>query len=1532
MRNRLVFPSGGMETKYVWNKSTINDKGVYVWDKNDVITIDTHYWNKYEIDYNTDVKVYNWDKFKLVRDKYVWYQNEYYTNYTWDKYEAIIDAEDTYTATTVRDSAYTSNRQYWEQMKVLSNTEINKTANDINNNEYIIFPFGTDKDRVFTFYYALPIPQYEIAPIKKASYTAQELYNIVDKVGNELYLNYTTIFGFADSGLENGYADKVIVPSIASGWTGSQFKITENTENPLLSYITIQYQIINDDSSRVDWYDKAIFDNGYYTQYSTVANDYAYEQGFYFIELPYPDNSGETQTTTFYENSKSYLSLGEEAFSTYIIKTTSTIVFYYNYEHIPAVAQKGDFIEQITSTNEQAYPQNGFQDGYWYEFNNAEIVLSTYLGNVNADTADAYPQDGAQDGYYYRFKEYVAVEPTYNWNVYYAEETDEIDYFSGNRYNIATAEEQGLTFYLDWGAFDEDKGWQEPLPEVSYTLTPNQSFIYSTDYEDDLYINVISVCDGRTYKGGWGRLEYVGIKDYPADKEVNLSTRNIIYFLVNGAPYLLTDNTTIYYDSITKHTTLSNITKITFNPSHDDGYNGIGIGRNYRIGNTIDIPYRASDSISTPRYLIPIYVPEAKVNVFNSTTRIDIVSNNYPNPEENDVILDEELTNLLENEFNNYHGNESGTYFINGYCYTIYPTFIWKKKYDTPEYVFWSNNIDEYPRNGYQETGSLDYWFELIGYDEDNANTSYLFVETVSSQDENAYPKNDVFDDYFYEYTGYTLGAPSAGGFIEEVNSLNGAEYPENGIQNDYWYEYTKTIRTFEMGEYLDRVESTDEEAYPSNGILGDYWYVAKGFETGNLYEGKFIQQVETNDANAYPVNGTLGNYWYKYQKEYQGYKLMIDDSNIKGGIDYNIDVNPEEDYIVGTVASAEIAFDYDNTKRDIQKYINANECWYYTWQPNDNDWRKMGVFYLEDITEIRDTINVKAYDNIIKTEKYIDDFISSYTSWPTNLTNFFINLCNYLDLPSKINPMVVLYNRNFINDNFEAVNITGRQLLQYIAEAAGGFIMADADGAIYLTRYEMDSNKSLDKSKYVKYLKHNYTTQAIEGVNVRITSDDMGITAGADSGNVYIIENNPLFFDNTSAATINTVGDLYNQLRYVSYVPAEVELLQDFGINCGDIITVDGDKVYVMSKNLSASGCKLKCVGNKQRQLKESGLNSDIIALRGKTNELYRDLEQTKSTLTDVEADLRTEILQTAEEIKLYASNLDQSLNSRIQVKLDSITSEVNNLEDELTTRIEQTESSITNQVIEQGRVITEIRQDLDGIDLVYNSENGTASITIGDITVTDLVNGEYVTRTVAGIDLTGYVTFHSLETAGATTINGSNITTGTISADRINMTGAITWGDLSSDVQDAIDAGASDDTDIPDYIKSTYIDGARIESPTINGGTLNSVAAYGDSTHTTTIEDSQISFNIREYNSSGGSFGYTAGYIDAYANDVGLPESARTGLRIVAPWNGDGYTGGLTLEANRGMVLNAGQDIFFYIPGHQGVALSTILDKLGL
>lgn len=1492
MRSKLVFPSGGMETKYVWNKSTINDKGVYVWDKNKIVNIDTHYWNKCQINYNLDINVYNWDRYLPYINKYKWDKYTYTTKYYWDKY-SVLEGDVPFKAIQYND---------FENINLYSNTKFSLDygwSSDLSGRYYI----GTDDDTIFTFYYTTASSRGSVNKISSKSFTLLELYNKL-RLDDEIYQYDTNIIGMSCS--KNRMAGYAVIPQRIQ----DSFYIDKESDNLFIKYGVFGSSV---------WVSEEALKNGYWTYESDeviITEALAYKHNYVVPTNTPISGTGEIVNPTL---PTSFKLQDEPLFNCYkpIINSNGLLyvsTVYTNIEKDEEVL-KGDLIERINSTNRDAYPTNGIKDGYFYKLVLEEEVpdKTEFIESVYSTDAETYPQDGIQDGFWYIFDTAQQVQLKYKWNVYDAIKTNEIEYFKGSRYKKETANEAGITFYISGSAFWDEK----PLPQISYTITPNQNVSFNTDEYNSNYKQALVYYQADVdATSNDNRLTFAMVEDYFENfielQNINLSGTNLILVSIESIYYLITDQTTVYKNGDSY--TLNNISKLTYTI---EGYNyNHYIDEWFHIGNTTETEeYKQSNG----SYLIPLYVPEARQAHY-----VDETEEKYSSiEEEGRITLDEETANALIDLYNQYGiiGKEGDPrYYYNGYYYSFYPYF----KYGKGEfnYTTTSTDINQYPADGVAKTGSLMYWYELIGTNKDDADLKYLYVDTVSSLVENAYPKKELYGEYFYEYTGYTQGYLSAGEIVEEVSSLDKNTYPLNGIQDEYWYVYTKTVRTYQKGEYVERQEAVDEEAYPKDGIKGNYWYVFKGWEDTSRYEGKFIQQVETTDPNAYPTNGISKNYWYKFVKSYEGYKLVIDDSDIKGGIEYNLDINPEADYIVGTVSCAEISFDYNNVNRDIQKYIDANECIYYTWQPADNDWRKMGVFYLEDITEIRDTIKIKAYDSINKTEAYIDELIESITTWPLSLKDLFNKTCEFLGLESATSVFLPISNE-FINDNFEAINITGRQLLQYIAEAAGGFITATPDGKVFLSKYISQSVKSLDKSKYTKYLKHNYQTDTIEGLNVRITSDDMGISAGADSGNVYIVENNPLFFDSTNNSTVKAVNDLYSQLKDISYIPAEVEMLQDYGINCGDIIKVDNNIFYVMSKNLSASGCKIKCVGNKHRQLKESGLNSDIIALRGKTNELFRDLERTKSTLTDVEADLRTEISQTAEEVKIYASNLNQQLNSSITVKLNNITSEVNNLEKELTTKIEQTESSISSIVTEQGKVITEIRQDLDGIDLVYNSENGTASITIGDITVTDLVNGEYVTRTVAGIDLTGYVTFHSLETAGETVINGSNITTGTINADRINMTGAISWGDLSSDVQDAIDAGVSGGDDLPDYIKSTYIDEVSIMSPEIIGGSITQTSGG----RTTVIEDTQVLFKVKE-----DGVAYEVGCIDAYTDGAGTSTSAKSGLAIRSYWDGSGYSGGMKLEANRGITMAAGQDIYFYIPGHQGVALSTILTKLGL
>ena len=564
---------------------------------------------------------------------------------------------------------------------------------------------------------------------------------------------------------------------------------------------------------------------------------------------------------------------------------------------------------------------------------------------------------------------------------------------------------------------------------------------------------------------------------------------------------------------------------------------------------------------------------------------------------------------------------------------------------------------------------------------------------------------------------------------------------------------------------------------------------------------------------------------------------ITITDSNIRGGVKYTQNINPNTDFTFGCASSAEIVFDYDNRNNDVSQYIEDGVFNYYIQQANDTDWRLIGKFYIQSSEVKKNLITIRAYDAMIKTEAYIDSFIDGLT-FPLTTTSLFTKLCSFLGVScGGIDPGLV--NTTFkIQDNFQAINITGRQVIQYIAEACAGYAVADTNGAICIKDYEF-VNTELNNSNYVSYTKANYTVDRVEGLTIRTTQDDIGVSQGATEGNIYIIQNNPLFYAENDSQLRNVSYNLYQKILIMNgYVPASLNLLQDFGLKCGQIFKINGNRFILMKKEITASGTTFECYGNKQREKQESNLNSEIVALRGKTNELYRDLEQTKSTLTDTANGLKSQITQTASDIRTEISDTKKGLESKIEQTAEGINTTVSSQGQQIT-QLQQTTNSISSTVSNQGQTITEIKQDLDGISLTYNSTNGTASITIGDVTVSQLVDGKYVDKAVAGINLNGYVQFTDLSTPGSTTISGSNITTGTISADRINMTGAITWSDLSTSVKNTINnaGGISEDE------ATTLINNKLVSSPNIQGANYWS---EDRNTHMDLLDASSVSAGI--------------------------------------------------------------------------------------
>lgn len=192
--------------------------------------------------------------------------------------------------------------------------------------------------------------------------------------------------------------------------------------------------------------------------------------------------------------------------------------------------------------------------------------------------------------------------------------------------------------------------------------------------------------------------------------------------------------------------------------------------------------------------------------------------------------------------------------------------------------------------------------------------------------------------------------------------------------------------------------------------------------------------------------------------------------------------------------------------------------------------------------------------------------------------------------------------------------------------------------------------------------------------------------------------------------------------------------------------------------------------------------------------------------------AQLTSAINQTAEEIdlsvnqKLTNYSTTNEMNSAINIKADQITSTVSqnyatkNETNNLSSRIKQTAKSIELTTTDNGTSA--------GITIRVRNEDGTQ-----------------IDSDSGNITLSGLVKFTDLSRSGSTTINGSNITTGTIDASQVNVTNINANNIESGTISGSKISGGTIDGD---KVTIKNLDASKITTGTlsaskISGGTLN-------------------------------------------------------------------------------------------------------------
>ena len=197
--------------------------------------------------------------------------------------------------------------------------------------------------------------------------------------------------------------------------------------------------------------------------------------------------------------------------------------------------------------------------------------------------------------------------------------------------------------------------------------------------------------------------------------------------------------------------------------------------------------------------------------------------------------------------------------------------------------------------------------------------------------------------------------------------------------------------------------------------------------------------------------------------------------------------------------------------------------------------------------------------------------------------------------------------------------------------------------------------------------------------------------------------------------------------------------------------------------------------------------LLSQVSDLDGNLSALQQTAETLSSRITTADGNISA-LTQTANSLSSKISDAEGNISSLSQT-VNGLSSKISTAEGNISS-LQQTASSLSTKVSSVEGSVSTLTQTVNGFSLSVS--NGTSSSTI------KLMSGSTVISSKS-ISFSGMVTFSDLSKKGSTTINGSNITTGTINACNINgvnvtgctikgsryyNTGGTTWMEVGKDL----------------------------------------------------------------------------------------------------------------------------------------------------
>ena len=283
-----------------------------------------------------------------------------------------------------------------------------------------------------------------------------------------------------------------------------------------------------------------------------------------------------------------------------------------------------------------------------------------------------------------------------------------------------------------------------------------------------------------------------------------------------------------------------------------------------------------------------------------------------------------------------------------------------------------------------------------------------------------------------------------------------------------------------------------------------------------------------------------------------------------------------------------------------------------------------------------------------------------------------------------------------------------------------------------------------INKSDYITADYEDYIVEPITKLQIRSSDSDVGTIIG-NGNNAYIIENNMLTYQKTADEMQTIAQNIYNKISKIRYRPFTADLRGNPCLEVGDAIRILTKNAIVESyvlerdfKGIQALRDSFSSVGEQYYSEKVNSTQTSIKQLENRSNKLERTIEETKSTITDVENDLSSQIKQTAD-----------SISSEVSKKVGN---------DEIISKINQSAEAV---MIEANKI------NLKGTIVVGDLAENSGIAKSGDIPTNNnqLVNG-------AGYQTSNDVTIITKNTVTTEFVNALNVKAGSVDAENITGT----------------------------------------------------------------------------------------------------------------------------------------------------------------